>query len=84
MTLADCPEDKTIAEFCGQFEMHPNQIIEWKRQVMERFANAFGGASEQKESVDLVPLYAKIGQLTLESDFFEHALAKAGLLSAKS
>jgi transposase len=33
--------------------------------------------------VDLAPLQAKIGQLTLENDFLEGALNKAGLLSAK-
>jgi hypothetical protein len=33
--------------------------------------------------VDLTPLQAKIGQLTLENDFLERALTKAGLLSAK-
>jgi transposase len=48
---------------------------------LERAAQAFdGGAIEQK--VDLVPLQAKIRQLTLENDFLERALNKAGLLSA--
>ena len=39
--------------------------------------------AEAEEPVDLVPLHAKIGQLTLENDFLEGALTKAGLLSAK-
>ena len=46
-------------------------------------ANVFGGTVGQAKPIDLVPLHAKIGQLTLENDFLEHALTKAGLLSAK-
>ena len=40
-------------------------------------------APSQSKIVDLVPLHAKIGQLTLENDFLESALTKAGLLSEK-
>ena len=77
-------EDKTMAELCSQFELHANQITEWKRQLLAHAADVFGGAPAQKEPIDLIPLHAKIGQLTLENDFFERALVKVGLLSAKS
>jgi transposase len=71
-----------MAQLCEQFELHPNQINEWKKQLLERAAQVFdGGASP--EPVNLAPLHAKIGQLALENEFLESALAKAGLLSAK-
>jgi transposase len=62
--------------------VHPNQITEWKKQLLARATEVFGGGS-RAEPVDLAPLHAKIGQLALENDFLEHALIKAGLLSAR-
>jgi len=59
------------------------QIVEWKRQLLEHAAEAFGGGAHAAEPVDLAPLHAKIGQLALENDFLEGALTKAGLLSVK-
>jgi transposase len=82
VALAALREDKTLAQLCQEFDLHPNQITEWRRQLVERAAAAFeGGAIEP--AVDLVPLQAKIGQLTLENDFLERALGKAGLLSVR-
>ena len=83
VALAALREDKTMAELCKPFELHPNPRTDWKRQLFENAANVFGGTVGQAKPIDLVPLHAKIGQLTLENDFLEHALTKAGLLSAR-
>jgi transposase-like protein len=76
--------ERTIAEVAQRHDVHPNQVTEWRRQLLERAADVFGGSSTAAEPpVDLKALHAKIGQLTLENDFLEGALTKAGLLSAK-
>lgn len=76
--------DKTVAEIAHKHDVHPNQVTEWRRQLLDRAVDVFGGASAPAEpAVDLKVLHAKIGQLTLENDFLEGALTKAGLLSAK-
>ncbi len=84
VALAAIKGDKTLAELAEHFDVHPNQISEWKQQLQESAADVFGGPLMRKPAEpDLKVLHAKIGQLTLENDFLESALTKAGLLSAK-
>ena len=81
--VAAVAEEKTLAELTQQFEVHPNQITNWKRQLSKRAASVFDAEASSEPKVDLKALHAKIGQLTLENDFLESALTKVGLLSAK-
>jgi transposase len=84
VALAALKGDKTLAELSEQFDVHPNQITDWKARLQEGAADVFGeDKAEQQVKVDVTRMQAKIGELTLENDFLETALIKAGLLSAK-
>jgi transposase-like protein len=75
----------TLAQLVEHFDVHPNQITQWKALLQEGAAKVFGpgGNATAQPPVDVKSLHAKIGELTLENDFLEGALTTAGLLSAK-
>jgi len=77
--------DRTLAQLAELFDVHPNQITSWKAQLESGAADVFGpgSGSATQPAIDVKSLHAKIGELTLENDFLEGALTKAGLLSAK-
>jgi transposase-like protein len=84
VALAALKGDATLAELATKFDVHANQIVQWKGQLLEHATEIFAGAGEKQAAApDLKSLHAKIGQLTLENDFLESALTKAGMLSAK-
>src|ERR1035437_7674737 len=86
VALAAIKGEKTLSELAEQFDVHANQITQWKSQLLEGAAGVFGSEAKAEAAtatVDVKTPHAKIGELTLENDFLEGALTKAGLLSAK-
>ena len=82
VALAALKGDKTMSELATQFDVHPNQIKQWKDQLLDGVTDVFDDKPKAAKGpeIDLKSLHAKIGQLTLENDFLSGALDKAGLL----
>ena len=83
MALDAVRGEKTLAELAKRHDVHANRITDWKNQLLERAAGVLGGEAAGEPKIDLKELHAKIGQRTLENDFLEGALGKAGRLSAR-
>ncbi|HQY75086.1 MAG TPA: IS3 family transposase [Rhodoferax sp.] len=83
VALAALRDDKTMAQLCKEFELHPTQINDWKRQLLDGAADVFGSTARE-EPVDLAPLHAKIGQLALENGFFRKRAHQGGIAERKA
>ena len=82
VALAAIREQKTLAELSKEFEVSPNQISQWKQEAIRNMEKAFGekgkGKSEEDEK-SIRKLREKVGELTIERDFFEDACKRLGL-----
>src|SRR5260370_35790646 len=73
VALAAIKGDRTIAELASEFGVHPNQIYNWKKQLLDGAASVFEGGGSAAERTgngaqgDV--LYRQIGQLEVENDF---------------
>ncbi|WP_410169646.1 IS3 family transposase [Acinetobacter haemolyticus] len=81
VALAAIKAEKTLAELSAEFDVHQNQIIDWKNQLISASSQAFDQSKAPSEPpIDLKKLHAKIGEQALEIDFFEGVLKETGPL----
>lgn len=86
VALAALKGDKTVAELTEQFDVHANQITEWKKQLLAQAEEVFLTKAERRAAESgpsVKELQAKIGELTMENDFLESALGRIHGPSAK-
>ena len=84
VALSAIKGEETLAQLATRYDIHPNQITQWKGQLLEHAAVVFAGAGSSAEpGADIKTLHAKIGQLALENDFLAGALGRSPGSSAK-
>lgn len=79
VAVAAIKERETLAELAKRFEVHPNQIGQWKREFLRNSSKAFEGRKDAESEADQKELFAKIGKLEMENDYLKKSLWKTGL-----
>ena len=76
VAMAALKEEGTMAELASRYGVHPNQIYGWKKTLVDGVEDLFasskshGSAAGGADEMKLAELYQKIGELTVERDFF--------------
>jgi transposase len=76
-------ERKTLNDLCKEYELHPNQISDWKKIIVSEIPKFFDSGSiksKKTQEIDIeevtAPLYQQIGQLKVELDYLKKKSAR--------
>ena len=79
VALAAVKGDRTTSELAAKFEIHPTQVSQWKRELLEGVEGVFGrdrkGESKEQEAL-VADLYEQIGRLQMELEWLKKKAAQ--------
>ena len=77
VALEALKERSTLQELSAKYEVHPNQITTWKKELMVKASIAFESSNiESQDEKEKSTLYNKIGKMQVEIDFLKDVLGK--------
>lgn len=74
-------EEKTLAELSSEYGVHANQIMHWRKRVLEELPGLFNSRKEKEDRSSqelLSQLYQQIGQLKVELDWLKKKAGRLG------
>lgn len=77
VALAALKGDETTSEIAARFQIHPNMVSTWKRELLDNAPELFEGkkkSAKQANEPSADELYREIGRLTVERDFLSRKL----------
>ena len=83
VALAAIKGEQTLVDLAAEFKVHPNQIGQWRLELLERASEVLASSAERQAGPDLKALHAKIGEQALQIDFLSGTLDRLGSAGAK-
>ncbi|MGA8829978.1 MAG: transposase [Desulfomonilaceae bacterium] len=83
VALEAIKEQQTLSDLADRFQVHRNQIAQWRKQLLDRAEEVFAREKSSGSDSSVKELHAKIGRLAMENEFLSDALGRKGVKSAK-
>jgi transposase-like protein len=85
VVLESLKEEKTLAELSSKYELHANQISQWRRQFLQNATKVFSGNKSEQDQIQKLEsekddLHKQIGEQAMDNAYLKKSLKKLGLM----
>ena len=80
VALEAVKQTRTVAELAKVFQVHPVQISQWKKQLLDGAESLFrdGRREREEDQATQAELYERIGRLNMEVEWLKKSVARCG------